>query len=350
MVSALNRTGLDLCGAVVLTEAASGAYAVTPVLAAMAGAGRVIALTKDTPYGSIAQICEETLRLGKLAGVSSRIEITTERSAEVFGAADIVTNSGHVRPLDAAHLCWLKTGAVIPLMYEAWEYREGDIDLAVCREKGIRVAGTDERDPAIDVFSFLGQMAVKQLNDAGVAIYGSSVLLLCDNPYRPYLVAGLERGGAMVLLPKSLPAPKSGRTDRDAALFALLDPDLPSELDAIVVALTPERYPRLDRDAIDVIASRWQGAVLTQFWGDVDREHAKQLNVPVWPSGAPRVGHMGILPSAIGPEPIVRLQSGGLKAGEILWRQATGKPVSSADECWIQPLAPAVEEQCVSLI
>ncbi len=29
---------------------------------------------------------------------------------------------------------------------------------------------------------------------------------------------------------------------------------------------------------------------------------------------------MGVLPSAVGPEPIVRLQSGGLKVGEVLAR------------------------------
>jgi hypothetical protein len=29
---------------------------------------------------------------------------------------------------------------------------------------------------------------------------------------------------------------------------------------------------------------------------------------------------MGILPSAVGPEPIVRLQAGGLKVGEVLHR------------------------------
>jgi hypothetical protein len=29
---------------------------------------------------------------------------------------------------------------------------------------------------------------------------------------------------------------------------------------------------------------------------------------------------MGVLPSAVGPEPIVRLQSGGLKVGQVLAR------------------------------
>jgi len=45
--------------------------------------------------------------------------------------------------------------------------------------------------------------------------------------------------------------------------------------------------------------------------------------VPVWPPDEPAKGHMAVLPSAIGPEPIVRLQAGGLKVGEVLARGLT---------------------------
>jgi hypothetical protein len=38
---------------------------------------------------------------------------------------------------------------------------------------------------------------------------------------------------------------------------------------------------------------------------------------------------MGILPSAVGPEPIVRLQAGGLKVGQVL---ARGLDSAAADE------------------
>ena len=44
---------------------------------------------------------------------------------------------------------------------------------------------------------------------------------------------------------------------------------------------------------------------------------------------APRPGHMGVLPSAIGPEPIIRLQAGGLKVGQLL---AAGLGRASAEE------------------
>jgi hypothetical protein len=57
-----------------------------------------------------------------------------------------------------------------------------------------------------------------------------------------------------------------------------------------------------------------------QYWGDLDRKSLTAAEVPVWPPQAPPAGHMGVLPSAIGPDPIVRLQAGGLKVGELLAR------------------------------
>ena len=48
------------------------------------------------------------------------------------------------------------------------------------------------------------------------------------------------------------------------------------------------------------------------------------------------MGHMGVLPSAVGPEAIVRLQTGGLKVGEVL---ASGLDnASAADLAFIQLL------------
>ena len=45
---------IDLDDAVVVTEAATGAYAVTPVIAALAGARHVYAFTRATRFGSVA--------------------------------------------------------------------------------------------------------------------------------------------------------------------------------------------------------------------------------------------------------------------------------------------------------
>ena len=47
MRSSMDRTGLDLMGMTILTEAATGAYGVTAPLAALAGAQRVLAVGRS---------------------------------------------------------------------------------------------------------------------------------------------------------------------------------------------------------------------------------------------------------------------------------------------------------------
>jgi hypothetical protein len=314
MQEAIARLRLDLSGAVVLTEAASGAYVVTPVLAAMAGADQVFAVSRTTKYGSFEEIDSDTRRLAKLAGVESRLEIIARKSREIVNQADIITNSGHVRPIDAEMIRWMRPDAVVPLMYEAWEFREADLDLEACRERGIRVAGTNERHPAVDVFSFLGDMAIKLLLDMGVALSHSHVLSLCDNDFAPFIERGLNGAGVNVVTRVALrQAPSDAR------------------FDSIVVALKPQAEPVITAADAAIIARRWPGAALAQFWGDVDRGALQAEGVFVWPPAPPAPGHMAILPSDVGPEPVVRLQSGGLKVGEALLRSTGGDLVADKE-------------------
>ena len=127
---------------------------------------------------------------------------------------------------------------------------------------GIRYAGTNERNHTVDVFSYLGPMAVKLLTDAAVSAYAARVLLVCDNPFLPFLRDGLERAGAAV---------DAGRFDAG---------DLDDDLDAVVVALTPRDDPVVDESDIAAIAERAPGAVLAQFWGDVPRTWCALHGVP----------------------------------------------------------------------
>jgi hypothetical protein len=145
-----------------------------------------------------------------------------------------------VRPIDAQTVGWMKPTAVVPLMYEAWELRGGDVDLEACRQRGVRVTGTNERHPAVDVFSFLGVMAVKLLLDAGVSVFRSRVMVLCDNDFGPYIERGLSDAGAQV--------------DR---VSALADAGTGSDCDAIVVAMTPAESDVLSAAEMRAIGQRW---------------------------------------------------------------------------------------------
>ena len=102
MRSAIERCALDLSDTVVFTEAASGAYTVTPVLAAMAGAVQVLALARSSRYGTVEDVARATIDLARKAGVADRVKIITEKRPDIIARADIVPNSGHLRPLDSA--------------------------------------------------------------------------------------------------------------------------------------------------------------------------------------------------------------------------------------------------------
>lgn len=309
MQQAVERCNLQLDNLTVLTEAATGAYVVTPVLTAIAGAKKVFALTRSSRYGTVEEVKAQTQQIAELAGVSDRIEFITEKTQDIIARADIITNSGHVRPINAETIAWMKPTAVIGLMYEAWEFRPEDIDLITCRQRGIEVVGINERHPAVDVFSFLGIMAVKLLLDAGVGVYASNILLLCDNPFCSFIERGLVNAGARVDTVDSLAAAPTDKT-----------------YDAILVALQPQAEPVLSAKDAAAIAKYWPGALLAQYWGDIERSAFAYHNIPVWPEVEPKPGHMGILPSAVGPEPIIRLQTGGLKAAEVIWRQSSLQP------------------------
>lgn len=300
MTAAIDRCGLDLSGLTVLTEAASGPYVVTPVLAAMAGAD-VYALAGSTAYSSSEEIQDLTVALARSGRVQDQIQLVVRKDHGMVAEADIITNSGQVRPIDAEMIAHMKPSAVVPLMYESWEYRPADVDLQACQVRGITVAGTNERHPDVDVFSFLGQMAVMQLHDAGIAVRGSHILVLCDNDFAPFIVHDLKNSGAHITEARRLSAD-------------VISPCL----DAVIVAIQPREAPAFTPADTRLLSQRAPGAVLVQYWGDVDRAALAAAEVRVWPERAPAAGHMGILPSAVGPEPIVRLQAGGLKVGQVL--------------------------------
>lgn len=323
MREAIARVKLDLSGMVIVTEAATGAYAVTPVIAALAGAHRVYAMARSSKYGAFQEVVEQTQSLAELAGVQESIEVVNRITKRMIGQADIITNSGHVRPIDARKIGWMKSTAVIPLMYEDWEFRSSDIDLEACRRKGVRVVGTNERHPDVDVFGYLGVLAMKELMDAGISVYRSRILLLADNPFGLYIKRSLERAGAEVYIAPEFVRPIEGAT-----------------YDAILLSLLPRSALNLRAAKIRAIARWCPDAVVVQFYGDMDRAACTQYGVRVWPENDPGPGHMGILLSDIGPEPIIRLQAGGLKSAEVVLKNA-----KSARGQFAQPITQAIRKQ-----
>lgn len=106
MRAAVERCCLDLTGFTVLTETANGAYAVIPVLAAMAGTD-VWALGGNTRYRVLSLEMLSSIWAQRVR-VTSQAQLIREKSPKAIGAAGIVTNSGQVRPIDAAMVAQIR--------------------------------------------------------------------------------------------------------------------------------------------------------------------------------------------------------------------------------------------------
>jgi hypothetical protein len=323
LVAQVKALNLNLKGKVVLTEAASGAYVVTPLLAAIAGA-KVYAFSKTTSYGSVDEIFATTQKImNEYKNGELDITFITELTPDIIGKADIITNSGHLRPLDQSKLQYAKNDVVIPLMYEAWEWRSADMDIEYIRSRGVKVGATNERHPKIDVFNYLGDMAVKQIFDAGVCPYNNNFLLICNNDFGPYIAKTVSKM-CLKLGVIDLDSNKN-KYDIDEVdwIGGFPQIDIPNEYkfcEAIIFTAYPfdkewigNKTPILIND----LKSQIENPYILRFCGDINTEDFSNAGLRYFPSKVGR-GHMGILPSAIGYDPIIRLQSGGLKVGESL--------------------------------
>jgi hypothetical protein len=293
--SAIADFELNLRSLVILTEAATGHYALTPVIAAMAGADRVYTLTRDSRFGTSKQALSEVCAAARAFGVEDRITPLT-RDDERVADADVITNLGFVRPIDAPFIARLKKTAAVPLMWETWEFRESDLDLRACRARGIPVLGTDEHHPRLRTFDYLGEVAAKLLLELGIEIERCSVIVLGDGEFGDIVERALAALGATVR-----------RVKPNEVLEAVRDAD------TLVVAEHENRETLVDAGAL---SEANPSLAVAHICGGVER-NAKLCCAPdVF--AAP--GSMSVTTDYIGPKPLIDLHTAGLRVGELLTR------------------------------
>jgi hypothetical protein len=318
----ISLTKLDLSGLSVLTEAATGAYAVTPVIAAMAGAREVVAYTKDSRFGKIEDVMNDTNRLTAAVGRRLPVDIVSKISTQEYSRFDIITNSGHLRPIKREHIMSMKPTAVIPLMYESWELRKSDIDLLSCRERGIRIAGTNEHNSVLDVFEFLGPLVVRALQNAFVPLVGCGIAIISNNAFGLPVARHLSGNQARVFCI----GPEEVFTGIEDALVCgdLPQAALPRNIDACVVASTPSssRRQTYEEGAVTKFIAGMCPTTCVHLWGDIDYDTLLRSGIVMVPSEPAPAGHQGLVMSGVGPEPVIRLIVGGLKVAEVLAKNA----------------------------
>jgi hypothetical protein len=318
----LNHFRLNLTGLSVFTEAASGWYMFTPAMCALAGATQVHALARDSQYGSTEEIIAQSRELMEILGCGDSVEFHAEKTAAALADADIVMNAGAVRPIDALTISQLKPTAVIPLMWETWEFRPNELDLDACRKRDILVMGTDEI--TLDRFPFAGYLPMKLLFQCNVEVFKSRLLLIGSGRSGRGMVEVFHKNGfdfRWICFDKSVPEHlaryRLNNTGRDAVL------DWVRQVDAVVCFEHLHDRPVIHAHGVldpEAMHAMNDSLVLVHVSGVVDFDTLEELGVRMHPGRRVPFGTMSVGTWEMGPRSIIELTMAGIKVGESMAR------------------------------
>ena len=297
---------LDLSGYNILTEVGSSEYIFTPIIAALANANRVIAYTKNSRYGLASDNIFECKKVLNGIDLQDNVEFYSgEISKTHLETADIITNSGFLRPLNEGKLKHLKKNAVIPLMYEKWELRDSDIDINYCKENNIKVAGTWENHPSLLVFNHVGPLALKMALNAGYEVYENKIIVWSDDHFGEVVKeAFLNIGANDVIL-----------TTNEEYLYNNID-----NVDFIFICDYDEEreYGSPYFFDFEKLLKKNTTFGIVHLFGKIDFNKHKNLVTNLYPNfdGFPSL--MTHTLSQVGINPIINLQVSGFKVAESL--------------------------------
>lgn len=182
LIEAIHKFELNLSGKIVLTEAASGNYVCTPLLAALAGAN-VYAFGKDSEFGTYSEVKKELMEFAIKLKINDKINIINNFNHVPLEEMNIVTNTGFLRPINRILINRLSSECVIPLMWEPWEHRPAELDIEACVEKGIKVYGTNESDERLRTFEYIGYIVLYWLLHFKLSPFSAKILILGNHEF-----------------------------------------------------------------------------------------------------------------------------------------------------------------------
>ena len=318
---------LDLTGLTVFTEAATGHFRCTAAIALAAGAERVLAIAKSSRHGPSGSARAAVIDLARELGVESALAFVEDVAA--IGEADIVTNTGFVRPLSEDVVARMRPNAVIPLMWETWEFRPADLDLGACLERGILVLGTNEDDARLQTMALVGAIASRLLEEAAVTIAGAPIVVLGGGVFGSSVARRLDTLGARVSIRCA------GPVDGDVAHLRSAEPrsDL-VDVAALVVADHESTRLLVGRDgelSVEALVAANDDLVVVHVSGLIDVAAIRAAGCRLVPSTiATAARTMSVTTSVLGPRPVIQLHTAGLKVGEIMARERRRRPTLAA--------------------
>ncbi len=320
---AIKKTNLDLTGLTVLTEAATGHWKFTPFIAAMANAASVICITKNSRYGDVEDIMKNFSSLIEYFGYSEKIQIFEKVNEEIIGKADIITNSGHVRPIDKKFIDSMKNTAVISLMWEPWEFRDADLDLSYCFKKEICVLGVNEDNDILNIMKYVEDLILEIFKINNLDLKDKKIIFVAENKSAHYMIPALKSltnslfcvSSSITSELKSWGANVIGKSLHDDSVRNCLE-----NSDLVLINSHPIKEQIIGDTGISVdeLKKLAPKAKVVVFFGNVAYEQLNKEGIECFPTTAPSSEHMEWNLDILNSKPTLELCTLGLKSVENL--------------------------------
>lgn len=302
--NAIHDLELNLSELTVLTEAANGCFIVSPIIACLANAKKVIAIGKDSKYGTFDDAKQQILKFAEISNIDiSYLDIINKKDFNNYQQIDIVANLGHVRPLNHELLSKLKKTAVISFMSESWEFRKDDLDLDFCRKQKIKVSGLNENFKYVNCFVETGLLALKMLIETRASLPNANIIVISRDNF------GKQISRTLLNLCKKVELISD---------FTLLSPKIFNDTDIVIVA--DFHYKNCIIGDNGLIDPSWikTYAHIIQFCGNNNITDIEKKGIQIYPNIVLAPHRMSQTLGDVSDRSIIRLHTGGLKVGELL--------------------------------
>lgn len=324
--NSIKKVNLDLSGLTILTEAATGHWIYTPFIAAFANASSIICKTRNSKYGTSNEIIKNFLNLSQFLGFQNKITVVDNLNSDIIQQADIVTNSGLVRPIDKNFINSMKKSAVISLMWEPWEFRDSDIDLSSCWKNEISILGVNETNDLLNCMDCAGDLLKKILKINNLSIKNKNVILVAENKSASFIIDTLHSANVSSLVCVSKIFSKELQKKGVNVISSNLnDPSVEPFLkkcDIIIIDSIPIKDKIIGGAGLKIskLKEISPKVKIIVYFGSVDYLELKNNGIECYPEQNPGDQHMGWTADLLGPKIIIESNTLGLKVGEILAR------------------------------
>ena len=308
----LNLTNID-----VLTECANNGYAYSPIIAGLAGAKSITAVGLDSSYGLFKNNIKNILQIADNAGLDSSIFKFIEKknlNKEDISSIDIVTNSGQLRPINKTIIEKLSKTAVIPLMWETWEFRTDDLDLKACQRKKIPVIGTNESFPEILMYGYNPIIVIKLLFDLGLEAYNNDIVLLGGGKSGLAAYKGLKKLGFKISWYTQNGENESYKYSELNEIYMHKNIDAIINFEHIINKKIIGKGGLL---SLEKLVTKFPHINYGHICGNINQNELDKAVINYLPRRILPFGYMSYETINLGYRPVLELAAAGLKVGEI---------------------------------